>query len=109
MGVLVVTPAVHFHQGEVFGDPYEVHRSFWTAADLAAYPGADVMVWRRQLIAFLPAPSRRVRLPRPHLREAAGIVWRRLAGWLWGETRAEVLLDRRRRRPSAPAPRIGSE
>jgi SAM-dependent methyltransferase len=103
LGVLVVTPAVHFHQGEVFGNPHEVHRSFWTAADLAAYPGADVMVWRRQLIAFLPAGSRPVRLPRPHLREAAGIVLRRAAGWLWGETRAEVLLDRWRRGGAAPA------
>jgi hypothetical protein len=97
LGVLIVTPAIHFHQGEVFGNLAEVHRSFWTAADLAEYPGADVLVWRRQLIAFLPTGSPSHRLPRPHLREAAGIGVRWITSRLLGETRAEVLLDRWRR------------
>lgn len=103
IGVLVLTPAVHFHQAESFGNPREVHRSFWTAADLAAYPDADVLVWRRQLIAVLPAAGRRLRLPRPTVREAAGIVVRWAAARIWGETGAEVRLDRWRRR-GTPGP-----
>lgn len=101
LGVLIVTPASHFPQGETFGNPREAHRSFWTAGDLAAYPCADVLVWRRQIIAFLPTGRPGARLPRPYLREAAGILLRWLAGRVLGETRGEVVLDRWRRRAGA--------
>ncbi|PYM85822.1 MAG: hypothetical protein DME09_04355 [Candidatus Rokuibacteriota bacterium] len=103
LGVLIVTPAVHFHQGEVFGNPREAHRSFWTAGDLAGYPAADVLVWRRQLVAFLPTGRSRARLPRLSPRAAAGILLRSLAGRLLGDTRSDVVLDRwRRRRAQRP-------
>ena len=103
-GVLLVRPAVHFHQGEVYGSPRQAHRSFWTAGDLAGDPGADLLVWRRQLVAFLPTGRPRARLPRPAPREAVGILLRWVAGRVLGETRGEIVLDRRRRRGGAGSP-----
>jgi hypothetical protein len=92
-GVLVVTPAIHFDQGPVFGNPYEVHRSFWTPGDFAAYADVDVLVWRRCLLAYLSSDGRRGWLPRPTLREAIGIMFRCCLGKLAGEVRSEIFLQ----------------
>jgi hypothetical protein len=42
LGVLIVTPALALEQGEVFGNPFERHRSAWTPDDFGGRPGADV-------------------------------------------------------------------
>ena len=93
-GVLVVTPAIHFDQGPVFGNPYEVHRSFWTPADFAGYSNVDVLVWRRCLLAYLSRDGKRGRFPRPTLREAMGIAFRVCLGKLIGELRGEIFRHR---------------
>lgn len=96
-GVLVVTPAIDFEQGPEFGNPYEVHQSFWTPDDFARYANADVLVWRRCLLAYLSSDGKR-RLPRPTLREAIGIAFRCCVGKLTGEVRGEILFQRLRSR-----------
>ncbi len=97
-GVLLVTPAIEFEQGPVFGNPYEIHRSAWTPADFAAYPLADVLVFRRQLLVYLPRDGVRRRFPRPTFREGTGIAFRAALRRLLGEVRSELILDRLRRR-----------
>ena len=94
LGVLIVTPALDIHQGAAFGNLHEIHRSFWTPADFAGIPSADVLVWRRQLIAFLPSDGVRRSLPRPTLREAAGLVLRACLARAVGPVRSEVWLQR---------------
>jgi hypothetical protein len=97
-GVLLVTPAIEFSQGPVFGNPYEIHRSAWTPADFAAYPLADVLVFRRQLMVYLPRDGVRRQLPRPTFREGIGIAFRAALRRLLGEVQSELILDRLRRR-----------
>lgn len=97
LGVLVGTPALHFEQDPIFGNPYEVHQSFWTPADFAEYPGADVLIWRRQLLAYLPRDGKLHRLPRPTLREVVGMGFRLCLFRLLGEVRGEVFIQKLRR------------
>jgi hypothetical protein len=96
MGVLVVTPALDLEQHDVFGNPFERHRSFWTPDDFAGRPGADVLVWRRQLLAFLPTGARRPPLPRTSVREGLGQAARAALASVLGPVRAERLLHARR-------------
>jgi hypothetical protein len=98
LGVLVVTPALDLEQDDVFGNPFERHRSFWTPADFAHRPGADVLVWRRQLLAFVPTGGRRPPLPRPSVREALGQAAKAALSGALGSVRAERWLHARRRR-----------
>ena len=98
MGVLIVTPALDLEQGEVFGNPFERHRSFWTPDDFVRRAGADVLVWRRQTIAFLPTGARRPPLPRTSVREALGQAAKAALAGVLGPGRAESLLHARRRR-----------
>jgi len=98
LGVLVVTPALDLEQGEVFGNPFERHRSFWTPDDFVRRPGADVLVWRRQLLAFVPTGARRVPLPRASVREALGQAAKAALAGVLGPVRAERVLHARRRR-----------
>jgi hypothetical protein len=98
VGVLVVTPALDLEQGEVFGNPFERHRSFWTPDDFVRHPGADVLVWRRQLLAFVPTGARRVPLPRASVREALGQAAKAALAGVLGPVRAERVLHARRRR-----------
>jgi hypothetical protein len=81
----------------VFGNPFERHQSFWTARDFAARPGADVLVWRRQLLAFLPTGAARPALPRTSVREALGQAAKAALTGVLGAGRAEALLQARRR------------
>lgn len=97
-GVLVVTPALQIPQGPAFGNVWETHRSVWAAADFAGWAGADVLMWRRQLVAWLPTGGDRRRLPRPTLREAGGLAVRAGLAALLGPVQSEVLLERLRRR-----------
>jgi hypothetical protein len=98
LGVLIVTPALDLEQDDVFGNPFERHRSFWTPDDFAARPGADVLVWRRQLLAFVPnGPARAPRLPRTSVREALGQAAKAALAGVLGGARAERLLHARRR------------
>jgi hypothetical protein len=99
LGVLIVTPALDIPQGEVFGNPFERHRSAWTPGDFARRPGADVLVWRRQLLAFLPTSGgRRPPLPRSSVREALGQAAKAALAGVLGPARAETLLHARRPR-----------
>ena len=95
-GVLIVTPALYFDQEPAFGNAYERHQSFWTAGDFAEYPLADVLVWRRQLVAWLPTDGGRRTLPRPTVREALGLAGRGALARLVGGRRAEAFLQRLR-------------
>ncbi|MFN3476386.1 MAG: hypothetical protein ACK4Z6_02365 [Candidatus Methylomirabilales bacterium] len=97
-GVLLVTPAIEFEQGPIFGNPYEIHRSVWTPDDFAAWPLADVLVFRRQLLVYLPRDGVRRLLPRPTFREGVGIAARAVLRQVFGEVRSELILDRLRRR-----------
>jgi hypothetical protein len=97
MGVLIVTPALDLPQEDVFGNPFERHRSFWTPDDFRPRPGADVLVWRRQLIAFVPTGARRPPLPRTSVREALGQAAKAALSGVLGPVRAESLLHARRR------------
>lgn len=97
LGVLIVTPALDLPQGEVFGNPFECHRSAWTPGDFARRPGADVLVWRRQLLAFLPTGPRRPPLPRTSMREALGQAAKAALVAALGPVRAERWLHARRR------------
>jgi hypothetical protein len=92
-GVLIVTPALDIEQSPVFGNVHETHRSFWTPADFAGRPHADVVVWRRQLVAWLPTDARPRRLTRPGLRESLGMAFRAALAGTVGEVRAEVVLQ----------------
>ncbi|HEX6026348.1 MAG TPA: class I SAM-dependent methyltransferase [Solirubrobacter sp.] len=98
LGVLIVTPALDLEQGEVLGNPFERHRSFWTPGDFVRRPGADVLVWRRQLLAFVPTGARRVPLPRASVREALGQAAKAALAGVLGPVRAERVLHARRRR-----------
>ena len=98
LGVLIVTPALDLEQDDVFGNPFERHQSFWTPDDFAARPGADVLVWRRQLLAFVPSGTTRApRLPRTSVREALGQAAKAAVAGVLGTARAESLLHARRR------------
>jgi voltage-gated potassium channel Kch len=97
-GVLIVTPALDIEQSAVFGNAYETHRSFWAPADFAGRPHADVLVWRHQLVAWLPTDGRRRRLSRPGLRESLGMAVRAALGLAIGEVRAEVVVQSVRQR-----------
>jgi hypothetical protein len=96
LGVLIVTPALELEQHDVFGNPFERHRSFWTPDDFARRVGADVLVWRRQLIAFVPTGGRRPPLPRTSVREAFGQVAKAALTGVLGPLRTERLLHARR-------------
>lgn len=98
MGVLIVTPALDLEQDDVFGNPFERHQSFWTPDDFVRRPGADVLVWRRQLIAFVPTGARRPPLPRTSVREALGQAAKAALTGVLGPVRAESFLHARRRR-----------
>jgi hypothetical protein len=98
VGVLIVTPALDLDQDDVFGNPFERHRSFWTPGDFAAYPRADVLVWRRQLLAFVPSGPRRAPLPRTSVREALGQAAKAALARVLGPIRTERLLHGRRQR-----------
>jgi hypothetical protein len=95
--VLIVPPALDLEQDDVFGNPFERHRSFWTPDDFAARPGADVLVWRRQLLAFVPSGTHRAPLPRTSVREALGQAAKAALAGVLGGARAESLLHARRR------------
>lgn len=98
MGVLIVTPALDLEQDDVFGNPFERHQSFWTPDDFVRWPGADVLVWRRQLIAFVPTGAHRLPLPRTSVREALGQAAKAALAGVLGPVRAESFLHARRRR-----------
>jgi len=98
MGVLIVTPALDLEQGEVFGNPFERHQSFWPPDDFVRRAGADVLVWRRQTIAFLSTGERRPPLPRTSVREALGQAAKAALAGVLGPGRAESFLHARRRR-----------
>jgi len=54
MGVLVSVPAKVEEQGDIFGNPLEIHRSSWSARDLRKFaPYVHVGRKEGQLIAFL--------------------------------------------------------
>ena len=98
LGVLIVTPAFELEQGEVFGNPFERHRSVWTPDDFGRWPAAEVLVWRRQLIAFVPTGARRPPLPRTSMRDALGQLAKAALAGVLGPLRTESLLHRRWRR-----------
>jgi hypothetical protein len=97
-GVLIVTPGLDIEQSAVFGNACETHRSVWTPRDFAGRPHADAVVWRRQLVAWLPTDGRPRRLGRPGLRESLGMAFRAALAGTVGAVRAEVLLQSMRRR-----------
>jgi SAM-dependent methyltransferase len=50
--VLVNTPRIWFEQDAIAGNPFERHRSFWSAADFARMP-AEIEIWGDTLIAAI--------------------------------------------------------
>lgn len=97
LGVLIVTPALELPQDAVFGNPFERHQSAWSPRDFVERPGADVLVWRRQLLVFVPTGDRRPPLPRPSVREALGQAAKAALVSVLGPARAETLLHARGR------------
>jgi hypothetical protein len=64
--VLLSTPAFETNQGELCGNPFEEHRSVWSAADFRKFPGATTRVIdRATLVAAIVKPGITVQLTPP--------------------------------------------
>ena len=51
--VVLATPNGRYDQDAMFGNQFEKHRSVWSPADFAAYPGCEIYANRKSLIAVL--------------------------------------------------------
>lgn len=52
--LFVATPAVFFEQNAVYGNPYECHRSLWTAEDFMPFGFRTVLTGREPQVAINP-------------------------------------------------------
>ena len=73
--VILTTPKYDSGQEELCGNPFERHRSLWTAAEFLGFSGARVAtVYGSQLVAVIPAKG--TKAPRVRVRRKGP--WRRL-------------------------------